>query len=382
MKQKELRTTMITLSALLVLLLLFGFQNCAPVMPLDGIVDASSLSVRKTATPSGTPVPLAGSGGTYSGSIYDGTCSNDTNTQPMAVNGTDVAGGALIGFTSTDGRAAFWNIANGALARGSVCSMIGSGWVLQAIADVNGDLNPDVIWRNANGNVVVWLMRGSSRVSTALIGTIGSNWQLEGAADFNLDGKADLVWRDLDGNVKIWLMNGTSAPTETAAFAMPLSSHILGTTDFDGDRRADLFWKNDSGSISLTTFDASLNPTTTAFPSGIYTGYTILGFGDFNGDLKTDLLVTRNSDGLLFLRYMNGTALGADSTPYAAPNAAWNFQFTRDLNGDTTADWVWVITNANGSFLAYTPIAVTPGSTTSFPTPIQPGFSVFKYPHR
>lgn len=378
--QQNLRTPLFAFGAVLVLLLLLGFQNCAPVMPLDGSVDSSSLSVRATATP-GTGPGTIGGGGSYTGSTYDGTCTNDRTTDAMIVNGTDVGASGLIVFNNTDGRAAFWNISSGAVAHGTVCT-IAAGWSVQATGDFNGDYNNDAIWRDTSGNVVIWLMRGSTRTATALLGTMPTTWQLEGAADFNLDGKADLVWRDATGNVKLWLMNGTSTPTETTPFAVPLTSHLLGTTDFDGDRRADLFWKNNDGSISLTTFDASLVPTTVAFPAGIYTGLTIVGFGDFSGDLKTDLLVTQNSDGNMKLRYMNGTALVTDSSLYAPANTAWTFQFTRDMNGDGMADWIWTTTSTTGTYLGFTPVSVTPSMTTFLPYPIQTGYSLFKYPHR
>lgn len=382
MKQKDIRTSMFTFGAVLLLLLLFGFQNCSPMRPLDGVVDASSLAVRATATPYPSSLPSNTSNGTVSSPVFEGSCTNDNAAEPMAVLGNDAPGTALIPLVNSDGRVAFWNIANGAVARGTVCKILANGWTVQAVGDFNGDLNPDIIWRGPAGEVAVWIMRGSSRVSATMLQSVPLDWQLEGAADFNLDGKTDLVWRDSSGNIKIWLMNGTSSPTVTASFAVPLTSHLLSTAAFNAGRRAELLWQDSSGALSLTKFDASLNPTTTSFPTGIYTGYRVIGFGDFNGDGMTDFLLSRNSDSAMILRYMNGTALLGDSTAYAAANASWSFQYTRDVNGDTTADWLWTITGSTGVYLAYTPVAPTPGGTTSFSTPIQTGYSVFKYPHR
>jgi hypothetical protein len=399
-RAKAVRTTLVTIGVLASLVILFAFQNCAPVLPLDGVVDSSSIAVRATATPSSGLTPGAASGGgTYTGSPYDGTCVSDFASNNMAQAGTDVPGGNLLAFNSADGHAAFWNLSSGAVAKAQVC-IIGAGWTVQAIGDFDGDLNPDIMWRDASGNVVVWLMRGSTRIATALVATVDSKFTVEGVADFNGDGKNDILLRNASNNFEILQMNGSAAPTVIALSAASNSSeHLMEIGSYydptSGKRKIALFfndlmvWYMNGTSIASKASLPSGATTTSVTLNGVTTTstYTILGVGDFNGDYNSDLLLQDNATMNLTLRALtfntttSSLAIYGDSPLIAPAPATWSLQSVQRINGDIFSDWVWLVSGGANPVLGYTPIANSPSPLSSIGA-VQTGWTFFKYVHR
>lgn len=126
-----------------------------------------------------------------------------------------------------------------------------TGWshaTLLAAGDVDGDGQPDIVARSANG---LWLHRGSVGIQPALAQNAvtlgGAEWkdyEILAPGDVNGDGRADLWARGADGKLRQFLSAGAAAlpadppviHTATAA-AHPLAGTI---GDADGDGRADL----------------------------------------------------------------------------------------------------------------------------------------------
>ncbi|XXX79385.1 VCBS repeat-containing protein [Sorangium sp. So ce134] len=90
---------------------------------------------------------------------------------------------------------------------------LGDGWTIVWGADFNGDSMADVLWNNAEQNLMaVWLMEGSQLLAPGpfLPGPLGDGWVARTAADVNLDGMADVVWqRDGASQMSVWLMEGS-----------------------------------------------------------------------------------------------------------------------------------------------------------------------------
>ncbi len=377
MKSNDARFWMIGLTSALLLVLLFGFQNCAPVLPLDGVVDSSSLSVRATATP-GRGAPVIGGAG-YTGSSYDGVCITDPTSDAMAVNGSDPMNGAnLVAFRNPDGRTAIWNVAGGNVAKGVVCKL--TDYTLQAIGDFNGDTNPDLLWRKADGTAVLWLMRGTTRILTGFVSMSSPTSQIEDVADFNQDGRADIVWRDsVTKKITIWYMNGLNAKVDGAAFDLPAGASLMGVTDFDGDSKKELL-STTAGVLHLTTMTSPTTNSTADFAPGITSGYSVLSFGNFAGDIRSEFLLKSNSDSTSILRFMYGIVRDPtlpDSGRMAAYDVNWTYEFSQDLSGNGLVDQVLTLQASPSRYLGYLDGTVAH----FFPTPVQSGFTVFKYPH-
>lgn len=98
-----------------------------------------------------------------------------------------------------------WRLSDGALGD--------PNWSIAAVADMNADGKPDIIWHNrSTGQNVIWFMNGTSYSSYAEITRVSDlNWRLEMAFDVDGDGNSDLIWRNYaTGQNVIWLMNGTT----------------------------------------------------------------------------------------------------------------------------------------------------------------------------
>jgi hypothetical protein len=88
-------------------------------------------------------------------------------------------------------------------------------WVPLAVADLDGDALPEIVWRQnaAVGYLRYWHMSGLAHTEGELNPnrTQAQNWTIMGAGDFDGDGFDDLLWRnttDTSQQLVIWLMQG------------------------------------------------------------------------------------------------------------------------------------------------------------------------------
>jgi hypothetical protein len=127
-----------------------------------------------------------------------------------------------------------------------------TNWKVEGVADLNGDKKPDILWRNqVTGELYVWFMDGVGMTSGAYVTpsrVSDTNWKIEAVADLNGDGKPDLIWRHQTfGTVYVWYMNG--AVQTGGAYLSPSAvadTHwrIESVGDFNGDGKPDLVWRN------------------------------------------------------------------------------------------------------------------------------------------
>jgi hypothetical protein len=90
-----------------------------------------------------------------------------------------------------------------------------TNWKVEGAADFNADGQQDLLWRNrATGELVVWYMNGTTLTSGAPLspGVVADrNWEIRALADINDDGSPDVIWqRRSDGWLSAWLMNGVT----------------------------------------------------------------------------------------------------------------------------------------------------------------------------
>ncbi|RZI55124.1 MAG: hypothetical protein EOP14_07055, partial [Pseudomonas sp.] len=375
------------------LLLVFGFQNCAPMLPLEGVATSSG-SVRATATPGTVGTPNPGTGG-YEGRVIDGICTDDTTIEPMASRFVRSAGGTLLGFTIRDAtlgvdKVAIWKVSGGNTIHGVVCWITGPDtvdkqWSLAAIGDFNGDFNQDLIWRNTNGQIAIWIMNGANRTQTQILNAPGTTtpitiapsvWNIEGVGYFDGTGKQSLLWRDTAGNIKVWAMNGVNSPTErilTGGASIDNSYKIAGLGDFDGNFRADIVFRSGGSSTvwatekGTTVGEDGKSVTVKSFAPAIATALAadieLKVIGDFNGDSKTDLLLQHSTAKNMQVRYQNDMAQLVVPLEITAPAEGWILQFAQDVTTDNISDWIWLIPGPSEQYLAYTPMSGSPGQT-------------------
>ncbi len=117
-----------------------------------------------------------------------------------------------------------WYVSTGGgddgILKGTVTSRMTSvsapaGWAVMGEADINHDLNPDIIWYSATlRQIMVWYMSGSTRLSTSVVSTIYQDGFVPlGVLDFDNNGDADILWyQPSTKTMFMWFMrvsNGT-----------------------------------------------------------------------------------------------------------------------------------------------------------------------------
>ncbi|MEV4434544.1 FG-GAP-like repeat-containing protein [Streptomyces sp. NPDC049555] len=174
-------------------------------------------------------------------------------------------------------------------------------------ADFTGDGIPDLVTREANGELR--LRAGNKDVddSTRGDGTFGSpkrimqNWDFTEAvaADFTGDGKADLLAKDAAGNLQMWAGKGNGTFATPRKVAGGWTSTQTVAADFTGDGVPDLVAREGNGDLKLWPGSKNL-----AFGSPRLVqktwNFTETVAADFTGDGKADLLA-KDAGGKLHL---------------------------------------------------------------------------------
>jgi uncharacterized protein (TIGR03437 family) len=243
--------------------------------------------------------------------------------------------------------------------------------VATAIVDLNGDGKPDLVTTNPTGaNVFLNNGDGTFRAGAGLT---GNPWTRLAVADFNGDGKPDVAVVDsqttysgaTSSTVEILLSNGEGT------FAAPLSTTVPGpneggflTGDFNGDGKTDLVLSYTmDGFTPIVAFYPGKGDGTFGTPSVLPVVAFTLGAGDLNRDGKLDLVTANYQTATLDVLLGNGD--GTFQAPVTISNSDVSSITTADLNGDGNPDLIlgdccgyteasYMLGNGDGTFGAQT----------------------------
>jgi hypothetical protein len=214
------------------------------------------------------------------------------------------------------------------------------------VADFNGDGKPDIL--TSDGTMNLGNGDGTFKPGTSV--SVSSS-QVLAVADFNGDGKPDVLEQGT-GTLLVMLGNGDGTFQPPISTASGASFFAVATTDLNGDGKADVVGVFGS---SLFVYISKGDGT---FASGVSynlgaasAGVPLLSLGDFNGDGKTDVLVSTTGTtvvaGQEIVLVGNGdgtfqTTLRTSTGVYLWGSSA----VTGDFNGDGKLDLV--VTGVSG----------------------------------
>ena len=226
---------------------------------------------------------------------------------------------------ATNGDVYLWSFGAGLVHPGTDLGIVPTNYSIAGTGDLNGDGKVDALWRSDTGDVYLWnSANGGIGTPGGLtgndIGIVPLSYTVAALADFNGDGKADVLRRVDTGDVYLWNSSGGGIGS-VGGFngidlgIVPLSYQIAAAADFNGDGKADVLWRSDTGDVYLWNSTGGGIGTTNGL-NGIDLGivpldYRIAGTGDFNNDVRADILFRSTSSGDAYLWSSASGGIGA-----------------------------------------------------------------------
>jgi len=194
------------------------------------------------------------------------------------------------------------------------------GWTVVAVADMNGDGVPDLIWQNyATRQVTVNYYGGAGGATMTgwawLNSTGNPGWTVVAVADVNGDGVPDLIWQnDTTRQVTVNYYGGAGGATMTGWAWLNSTGNpgwtVVAVADVNGDGVPDLIWQNDTTrQVTVNYYGGKGGATMTGWNwlnAAGNPGWTVVGASDFNGDGKPDLVWQNNTTGQATVNYYGG----------------------------------------------------------------------------
>ncbi len=268
------------------------------------------------------PVATYDSGGYYALTAAVADVNHDGHPDLVVANATSLSVGVLLGNGDGTFQAAVAYGSGGVDFTSSV-----------AVADVNGDGNPDLVAVNEdsttqNSSVAVLLGNFDGTFQTAVpYGSGGTGADSVAVADLNGDGILDLVVANCgssacnsgSGVIGVLLGNGDGTFQSVATYGSGASATNISVAvaDVDADGKPDLICANDSGLLGVLLGNGNGTfQTAVTYPAGV--GSQSVAAADVNKDGKVDLLVAidiANSAGVLLNTSTAATTTALSSLP-------------------------------------------------------------------
>jgi hypothetical protein len=98
--------------------------------------------------------------------------------------------------------------------------MADTDWRIVGAADFNDDRSTDLVWRHRlTGKLAVWYMNGETRVNGDGLypNVTDPAWTVAAIADINDDSRPDILWQHTDGRLGVWIRNAAGLTTGSAS---------------------------------------------------------------------------------------------------------------------------------------------------------------------
>ncbi len=211
---------------------------------------------------------------------------------------------------------------------------------LVAVRELDGDHEPDLVWRDAETGTVLAELSGSDG---AVVLDLDPAWQIVGSGEFASNPQPGFLVRHRGTGANAVIIDLAGQPERVALPAMDGQGwRGVALADFDGNGYTDILWaRQSSRDLRIWLMDDLTVAREVHVSAAGRSPYQLAGVGDFEGDGSADLLWRRTSDGKLMVTLGPATAAPEDVELVASAARGWQVVAVGDLDGDGTDDLIW-----------------------------------------
>jgi len=215
-----------------------------------------------------------------------------------------------------------------------------AGWHVVGTGDFDGNGVPDLVWQNDSTRQVTVNYYGGTGGAVyqgwAYLNAAGvPGWSVVAVADVNGDGVPDLIWQnDTTNQVTVNYYGGAGGAVYQGwnwlnSGGEPAGWLVVGAADFDGNGTPDLVWQNSTTrQITVNYYGGAGGATYQGWAylnaAGV-PGWTVVGASDFDGNGVPDLVLENDSTGQAIVDYYGGAggAVYKGSNSLGGANPGW-----------------------------------------------------------
>ena len=197
---------------------------------------------------------------------------------------------------------------------------ISASYSVLGICTLNRDEYDDILLQNTTtGAVSYWLQDGTGAMASSgtIIGSMASNWTFKACADLDGDWDSDVIWKNTtDNKIYGWLLEGMEIDSSGIILDVSIgSTDVLDVGHFNDDLKYDIIFQNPvTGDVIYWLMDG-LTMIDSGIIASVASTFQFQQMGDFNDDGMSDFLWYRSNQSALYIWLMDG--IGIDSTGYA-----------------------------------------------------------------